>query len=174
MRKLRWIALIVTHGLIGGTCLAQDAGGVQLRVVRYDGLKEEVIRHRGKVVLVDFWGEFCLPCKKGMPHVQQLHRQYGKDGLVVITVSVDDLRQGNANEIQGRVLGFLRQQGATTINLLLDDHPVVRMEKLRLKTVPCYYIFNRQGKWTQFGGDSPERVDYAVIDRLIVDLLREP
>lgn len=174
MSKVRWIALIVTLALTSIPGLSQEnPGQISLRVVKYDGLKDEVLRHRGKVVFVDFWAEFCPPCKKGLPHILQLHRQYAKDGLVVITVSVDDLHGGGAEETKSRVVGFLKQNGATTTNLLLDEHPNVRAEKLRLSTIPCYYIFNRQGKWTQFGSHSGDKVDYAVIDRLVTDLLKE-
>jgi hypothetical protein len=31
---------------------------IDLRVVKYDGLKEAVLKNRGKVVLIDFWGNF--------------------------------------------------------------------------------------------------------------------
>ena len=37
---------------------AQDKGEVKLDIVKYDGLKDAVVRNRGKVVLIDFWGEF--------------------------------------------------------------------------------------------------------------------
>jgi hypothetical protein len=44
--------------LLPATARAQDKTGVTLEVVKYDGLKNAVAKHRGKVVLVDFWGEF--------------------------------------------------------------------------------------------------------------------
>ena len=31
------------------------AGGVTLRVVKYDGLAREIVKHRGKVVVIDLW-----------------------------------------------------------------------------------------------------------------------
>ena len=37
---------------------AQDKSDIKLEVVKYDGLKDAVLRNRGKVVLIDFWGEF--------------------------------------------------------------------------------------------------------------------
>jgi hypothetical protein len=48
-------ALLLLAGLPGS---AQDKGPVKLDVVKYDGLKEAVVKQRGKVVLIDFWGEF--------------------------------------------------------------------------------------------------------------------
>lgn len=48
-------------GLIGvalGVAAAQTAADVQLRIVKYEGLSDAVLKNRGKVVLVDFWGNF--------------------------------------------------------------------------------------------------------------------
>jgi hypothetical protein len=42
--------------LSGNTQEAKD--GINLQVVKYDGLKDMVLKNRGKVVLVDFWGVF--------------------------------------------------------------------------------------------------------------------
>jgi hypothetical protein len=43
----------------GGAARTQEkAGGVDLKVVKYDGLAEEVAKHRGKIVVVDFWAEY--------------------------------------------------------------------------------------------------------------------
>jgi hypothetical protein len=52
--------LIIALGalLLPAMARAQDKAGVTLEVVKYDGLKNAVAKHRGKVVLVDFWGEF--------------------------------------------------------------------------------------------------------------------
>lgn len=172
MKRLVWLVLL--PGLLvpvtgGGQ---EKAGGVELTVVKYDGLAAAVQKNRGKVVLVDFWGEFCPPCKKGFPHVVQLHKQFAKDGLAVISVSLDDLAD-NPDETRGRVLTFLKKQGADFTNLLLDENSKVWQEKLRFDGPPCYYLFNRQGKWTRFSSDSKSDVDYQAMDRLVEELLKE-
>src|SRR5665213_3127261 len=71
---------------------AQD-DGVQLHVVKYEGLKATVLKNRGKVVVVDVWADFCIPCKKNMPHLVELAQKYSDKGLAVITVSIDQWRQ---------------------------------------------------------------------------------
>ena len=45
---------------------------------------------KGKVVLIDFWASWCVPCRKSMPHVKELYSQYKDKGLEVIGVSDDD------------------------------------------------------------------------------------
>jgi len=48
---------------------------------------------RGQVVLLDFWGVWCGPCKRSMPHLDELAREYGSQGLVVVLISTDEVRQ---------------------------------------------------------------------------------
>jgi len=41
---------------------------------------------KGKVVLLDFWGLWCSPCRMAMPKMVELHKKYARDGLVIIAI----------------------------------------------------------------------------------------
>ena len=45
---------------------------------------------KGKVIILDFWGTWCPPCKVEIPWFVEFQSKYGSKGLVVIGVSVDD------------------------------------------------------------------------------------
>jgi peroxiredoxin len=55
-----------------------------------DGRRVKLSDFRGKAVLLNFWATWCPPCKIEMPWFVDLQKQYGKDGLVVLGVAMDD------------------------------------------------------------------------------------
>ena len=45
--------------------------------------------YRGKVVFLNFWATWCKPCREEMPSMEVLHKNFAKDGLIVLAVSID-------------------------------------------------------------------------------------
>lgn len=67
----------------------EDGDGFQFRVTTIDG---EEISHEDfmdKVVIVDFWGTWCPPCKKAIPHLIKLHEKYADKGLVILGLNYE-------------------------------------------------------------------------------------
>jgi len=65
----------------------QDMNGKSVRLSSF----------KGKVVLLDFWATWCAPCKIEIPWFEEFQSTYGKQGLQVVGVSVDD----SADKLQG-------------------------------------------------------------------------
>lgn len=55
-----------------------------------DGPQLSLSSYRGKVVLLDFWATWCVPCREETPHFVELQQKYGDRGLQIIGVSMDD------------------------------------------------------------------------------------
>jgi cytochrome c biogenesis protein CcmG/thiol:disulfide interchange protein DsbE len=55
-----------------------------------DGGQLRLSSYRGKVVLLDFWATWCVPCREETPHFVDLQQKYGGEGLQIIGVSMDD------------------------------------------------------------------------------------
>lgn len=73
------------------TCPA-DAKPANLDLTLKDVENREVTLsdYKGKVILLDFWATWCAPCKVEIPHFIEFQDKYGKDGLQIVGISMDD------------------------------------------------------------------------------------
>ena len=55
-----------------------------------DGKPLDLAGYRGKVVLLDFWATWCVPCRDEIPHFVEFQDKYGEQGFQVIGISMDD------------------------------------------------------------------------------------
>lgn len=102
------------------------------------GAAIDVARYRGKVVVLDFWASWCVPCRRSIPWLNAMHEKYADDGLVIIGVNVDQepeeaaafLRQYPAKfmisyDSQGKVARLYGVQGMPTSFVLGRDGEVI-------------------------------------------------
>jgi thiol-disulfide isomerase/thioredoxin len=174
MRSL--VVILVLCLLLQGA----DRGGAQVpqaidvQVVKYDGLKDVVLKNRGKVVIVDFWSTTCIPCIKNFKHMVEMNKRLAKEGLVSITVSLDPLGEGEKPEDRkARVLKVLRIKEVNFINLILDEPLEFVEKKLRIVKIPSVYVFSRQGQWIHFSSDEGPGVSTEAVEKLAVKWLQE-
>jgi len=118
-----------------------------LQVTTLDGSPLDPATLEGKVVVVDFWATYCVPCLKEIPTFNGLHEQLADRGVVVLGVSMD---------VDG---------GAPLVESFLKRHPMKyrvalgsdKMTDLfRVNQLPTTVVFDRHGKSLQrFEGYTP-------------------
>jgi thiol-disulfide isomerase/thioredoxin len=161
------LTLCALAALAVAALAARQEPAVEMKPLKYDALIELVKQNKGKVVVVDFWADFCIPCKREFPNLVRMHRQYGDQGLVALSVALDDPADEKA---KARALKFLTAQKATFTNVLLDEQPEVWQKKLEVDGPPVVYVFGRSGKLEKKFADE---VNYREIEELAVRLLKE-
>ncbi len=171
--RLLGVALLISLALWLAHIAPAQQGNAAIRVekVKYADLGKLVRSHTGKVVVVDFWATDCVPCIKNFPHVVQMQSKYKDDGLVAISVAVDDATDAQR---QANILKFLDKQKASQLtNVHLDEKPELWTQKLRVEGVPCVYVFNREGRIAGKWPDAAGKVDYDEVDKTIAELMKK-
>ena len=55
-----------------------------------NGKKVRVTDLRGKIVVLNFWATWCVPCRAEMPLLVEAEKEYAPRGVVFVAVSLDD------------------------------------------------------------------------------------
>ncbi len=55
---------------------------------------------QGKVVLIDFWASWCLPCRKNNPELVRIYNEFRKEGFEIYGVSIDQKKTDWINAIR--------------------------------------------------------------------------
>ncbi len=62
----------------------------QLSLKDMQGQSHSLSEYKGKVVVLNFWATWCVPCKQEMPIFVDVSRKYRDRGVVVVAASLDD------------------------------------------------------------------------------------
>lgn len=93
-------------------------------------------QYKGKVVYVDFWASWCGPCRESFPWMKKMQQQYGKDGLVIIAVNVDQDKK-----LADKFLSEFKPE----FNVLFDKDGKLA-EDFKVSSMPSSYVLDREGK----------------------------
>ena len=109
---------------------------------------------KGKVVLLDFWASWCVPCRKSNPHVKALYEKYRKKGFDVVYVADNDSRPSDAlkaieedgiKKYHHVLRGLITKRGPNGEHMGFDKSQDVS-EQYAIHFLPTKYLIDREGK----------------------------
>ncbi len=62
--------------------------------VDLDGQPIDQQQYTGKVVVVDIWATWCIPCINEIPRLREIHSKYASEGLEIVALNIDDNQEG--------------------------------------------------------------------------------
>ena len=110
---------------------------------------------RGRVVFLNFWATWCVPCREEMPAMERLHQAYRNRGLAVVAV--------NFKESEYEVRAFMEELHLTFPAVL--DRTGAVTAGFAVRGLPATYVVDRDGKilWKALGirrWDGPDSLGY--------------
>lgn len=122
-----------------------------------DGRGVSLADYRGKVVLLDFWGTFCMPCVKALPELQALHAKYAGDGFAVIGMTVDE-----------RLAMVKKATAAAKVTYPIVQATAAEWAAYKVNALPSMVLVGRDGKIVKrYGGEADRAAMLAEIEKAI-------
>lgn len=146
---------------------------VTLKPVTREEYDQVLASLQGKVVLVDFWATWCVPCVEQFPHTLEMAEKYRANEVAVISLSCDNPEQ------RSQVEAFLRKRNATIENLLTTLDITATFDGFDIRGgIPFYKLYDRTGKLRYEFNGAPRPEDHTEpIEQLEVrlrELIDEP
>jgi cytochrome c biogenesis protein CcmG/thiol:disulfide interchange protein DsbE len=133
-----------------------------IRVESLAGKPLAIDDYRGKVVLLDVWASWCVPCKQELPMLDDMAKRLRGDDIEVLAVSID---QERANLVQ-----FLKARPRWSLTIAHDPKGTIA-DRLAPEKMPTSYIIDRAGT-IRYVNVGFEPADAAVIERRLIDVAR--
>lgn len=124
----------------------EDRPEISAETKSWNELQKWIASQRGKVVVIDVWSTFCLPCMQEFPHFVEFHRTYG-DRVACASFNVDFFggESDNLEDVRTRVLKFLALKNTTMQNFISEDPDEVVLRHIETASIPAALVFDRQG-----------------------------
>ncbi len=103
---------------------------------KLEQFKQLVASQQGKVIYLDFWASWCVPCRKSFPWLNEIQAKYADNNFTVLSVNLDADKKFATD--------FLAQTQAQ-FAIFYDPRGQVA-KAFKLKGMPSSFIINRQGE----------------------------
>lgn len=124
------------------TTLDEGAMAPDFRFVDLEGVERRLSDFRGKLVLLDFWGAWCGPCRGEAPHMVEAYERYREDGFEIIGIDYRDSVDAQA--------AFMEEYGIEWLQTRESDSARPIHDLYRNWTWPTHYLIDENGRILAF------------------------
>jgi thiol-disulfide isomerase/thioredoxin len=166
-RAFSFRVLSFTIGLLLALCAIASpraVGAPDFTLTNLDGKTHSLAEYRGKIVVLNFWATWCLPCREEMPMLSKFAAKYGENDVVFLAASIDNA------QTQTKIAHFLEKK-KITLAVFTGATPET-LKQFRLgEIVPATLILDRDGaplfriEGEASKKDISSRVDWLLSDR---------
>ena len=131
-------ALALTFFFLLGARGFAGEGAAQLSLHDTQGNTQDISKYKGRIVVLNFWATWCVPCQHEMPLLAEMQKKYGNKGVVVLGASIDD-------EKSQPLIQAFAEKNKIPFPLLVDG-TTDEMQQLQLgEAIPATAFFDVDG-----------------------------
>ncbi len=144
MKKTRWIIIGLLLLSISIIAMNPDDEGTKTEIggavpsfsaTEIDGESITIQSLRGKVVVLNFFATWCVPCIEEMPHLEEMHKKLSSDEFMLLSVG----REHSAEEVRE----FQKQKGLSFAMAPDPDRKIYGL--FADKYIPRTYVIGKDG-----------------------------
>lgn len=119
--------------------------------------------YEGKTVFLNIWATWCPPCKKEMPHIEALYKEYGENSEDVIILGLAAPNLGSEGD-EEHITSFLEEEGYTFP--VVFDTEASQIYGYGISSFPTTFIIDKEGYIRLY---VPGAMDKETMERIIED-----
>jgi cytochrome c biogenesis protein CcmG, thiol:disulfide interchange protein DsbE len=161
------IGLLSVIAVVGWTTIQQNNrlepgdSAPNFTLTTFDGDQVSLDDLRGNIVIINFWGSWCAPCRDEAPALQEIHETYRDRGVVMLGITYAESSQQDS-------LDFMEEFGLTYMNAADPGTKVA--DQYGITGVPETFIIDREGRLAP-GGYFPGPVTLISLGDVLDQLL---
>lgn len=128
-----------------------------------DGKRAVFSEYKGRILILDFYATWCIPCRESVPHLIGLQKKFASEGLQVVGLNVGGPEDEPQIPAFAKELGIqypLAKPDPDLVSFLLSDNDAI----------PQTFVFDREGKLVKrfvgFDAEQGLAIDEAVATAL--------
>lgn len=113
-----------------------------------DGNMVDINAYKGKVILIDFWGSWCVPCRISHPALKELYDQYKSKGFEIIGIS-NEIANSNRDKKKQDIAWrkAVKEDGLTWPQILYDPAIKDIVKEYDINGYPTKFLVDQNGKF---------------------------
>lgn len=111
-----------------------------------DGKEINLANYQGKMVLLDFWGSWCGPCRASHPHLKELYSKYRNKGFEIIAIAQETAK--SPEEQKTKWLEAIEKDGLPWLHILNNEEAKIQdlVKEYRVSGFPTKILLDKDGK----------------------------
>ena len=111
-----------------------------------DGKQVDLAGYKGQVVLLDFWGSWCGPCRASHPHLKELYSKYKSKGFEIIAIASE--RAKTPEEQKANWMAAIEKDAIPWVHILNNEEAEKQnlVEEYRITAFPTKILLDKEGK----------------------------